>query len=1056
MTTAPTHSPVHDPTGEQALDVVHAGDPDTRTHGWADLSLAEAATAILSTSVHLATGSPTAKPRDGQVTMMADIVNALSQPDGDGQALAEGPTGIGKALDVDTPIPTPAGWTRMGDLYVGAVVFDENGQPCRVTHVHPVRLDRDCYQVEFADGSTIVADVEHLWATLDDTRIGYRVMNTGQMAAAANDNGNVSFDVPTPAPLRLPDVVLPRDPYLTGAWIGIAARNPGDVHIPAAYLRGSVRQRTAVLQGIWFTTRSNRDFTTTNELLARQVVELMCSIGMTPTLTSGPVWRVTVSPHHQRRITRVTAVDSRPVRCITVDSPNHLFLAGDRMTPTHNSLVYLTAAAASFATTGNRSVVSTESLALQAQLTDKDAPVVVAACDKVTGIKPKVAVLKGWGNFACAASAVDTGNTLLDRWGRVGAGQDPRALAAKLTKATNSKKVQARLAADPVEKEKADLTVWALTQVNRIGGPGVTGDKNSYPGNLSDSLTWESVSVASGDCLGADRCPFSDVCLPRAAREKAAEADIVVTNHTLLGVQAANDIPVVVGSKTLGRFDHLFIDEAHGLPQTVRGQGSVEVSARAVRSVARTLERTLDDHDPTVETLLKTATALADYVENDLHAVASKGGRTGVVRLGDGDDPLENAAPLLARWLEAAGKMLTKAAKLTGSHAAEIALRRAKGRVSALADAVNLVTVHEPGSARWVETVTPHSRAADQTPYPVARYTPVDVAPMLRRSVYTREMTDDELDESGYGAGPTPAELRIINAGGFLPESTAPDGPPPRKPLSVVALSATIPTGFSRQIGVRAQPVFYPSPFDTAYGNSVLFVPRVAPTEVAALTSDQWGKAKFDTKKHKEWALRHILDLVEANGGSALVLSATATAGREYADALRSQAAGRWDVMSQWDGAALRRQVAAWKDNRSAVLVGTRSLMTGVDASGDTCTLVIVDRPPRAASNPVDDARVEMLVANASMDKWAADRLTYVADAGLLLEQAAGRLIRSVDDAGMVAVLDPRLLKSSPFPYPEPTRRSYLETLRRFEEKIADPAAARAWLNEHRTRRGKP
>ena len=79
--------------------------------------------------------------------------------------LVVGGTGSGKALDVDTPIPTPSGFTRMGDLDVGHVVLDEHGQPCNVTAVFDQPPGRDCFEVEFSDGSTIVADADHNWWT---------------------------------------------------------------------------------------------------------------------------------------------------------------------------------------------------------------------------------------------------------------------------------------------------------------------------------------------------------------------------------------------------------------------------------------------------------------------------------------------------------------------------------------------------------------------------------------------------------------------------------------------------------------------------------------------------------------------------------------------------------------------------------------------------------------------------------------------------------------------------------------------------------------------------
>jgi len=79
--------------------------------------------------------------------------------------LVAGATGSGKALALDTPIPTPRGWTTMGDVQVGDEVFDEHGRPCTVTAATPVMYGRPCYEVEFSDGTVIVADAEHLWRT---------------------------------------------------------------------------------------------------------------------------------------------------------------------------------------------------------------------------------------------------------------------------------------------------------------------------------------------------------------------------------------------------------------------------------------------------------------------------------------------------------------------------------------------------------------------------------------------------------------------------------------------------------------------------------------------------------------------------------------------------------------------------------------------------------------------------------------------------------------------------------------------------------------------------
>jgi len=134
----------------------------------------------------------------------------------------------GKGLALDTPVATPDGWTTMGDLTAGAVIFGGDGHPCRVTAAFPTR-HLDCYRVTLQDGSTLTADGDHKWRVWD--RHGYdpeeraaggsgrrcwRVVDTRELARDPR-----RYSVPTQPALNLPardDLPLP--PYVIGAWLG--------------------------------------------------------------------------------------------------------------------------------------------------------------------------------------------------------------------------------------------------------------------------------------------------------------------------------------------------------------------------------------------------------------------------------------------------------------------------------------------------------------------------------------------------------------------------------------------------------------------------------------------------------------------------------------------------------------------------------------------------------------------------------------------------------------------------------------------------------------------
>lgn len=234
---------------------------------------------------------------------------------------------MGKALALDTPLPTPTGWTTMGEVRPGDFLLDATGRPTRVVAATDILRDRPCYRISFDDGTSVVADAEHQWLT--DTRASRR---SAQRAAAGSDrqreqgtfasvrttkeiaetvrcvtsDRGVNHSVRTTAPLDLPERDLPVPAYTLGAWLGEGAGAGagagggaedggllallrdmgvlGNKHVPQEYLRASPAQRRALLAGLLDTggtvtgTGSVR-FAVTNRALAEGVHELVLSLG---------------------------------------------------------------------------------------------------------------------------------------------------------------------------------------------------------------------------------------------------------------------------------------------------------------------------------------------------------------------------------------------------------------------------------------------------------------------------------------------------------------------------------------------------------------------------------------------------------------------------------------------------------------------------------------------------------------------------------------------------------------------------------------------------------
>jgi hypothetical protein len=145
---------------------------------------------------------------------------------------------VGKRLALDTPVPSPSGWTTMGDLKAGDVIFDWYGNPTTVTHAHEIRDDRNCYKVVFSNGESIVADEEHEWFT--QSRSERKKKSLGSVKTTKQIKDSLFYGIQSKEPahripykhsVQYPEQNLPIDPYLFGYWLGDGAKSAAVITI---------------------------------------------------------------------------------------------------------------------------------------------------------------------------------------------------------------------------------------------------------------------------------------------------------------------------------------------------------------------------------------------------------------------------------------------------------------------------------------------------------------------------------------------------------------------------------------------------------------------------------------------------------------------------------------------------------------------------------------------------------------------------------------------------------------------------------------------------------
>ncbi|MCW2736382.1 ATP-dependent DNA helicase [Nocardioides sp.] len=571
-----------------------------------------------------------------------------------------------------------------------------------------------------------------------------------------------------------------------------------------------------------------------------------------------------------------------------------------------------------------RVVVATATLALQHQLVERDLPRLVEAVKDVPGVDTSYAVLKGRSNYACLhrirAGVPDDQGTLVD------------------------------VPTGSMAEKVLELRAWAEEETEQ----GASGERDNAPRHTDRE--WRQVSVNHRECLGAAKCPFGAECFAELAREKAQRSHLIVTNHSLLAIDAIEDVPMIPD------YDTVVIDEAHELTARVTQAATDELAAPDIERAARRAARwTADtDGDPAGD-LEDAAGQLAEAFE----AIAP--GRIDAIPTHLSD------ALVLVR--DAARACLSAFPRESGGEAEGDAGRtQAKGMVQEVFVNAERMAAGSQADVLWL------GEARDRFPARL-HVAPLQVWGPMRDKLLTDKtvvFTSATLMLGGdFGAVATTLGLKPTERVGSLIATTDDETALPWKGIDVG------------------------SPFD--YGQqSILYVARHLPQP----GRDGLGPAQLD----------EICDLVDALDGRTLGLFSSRRAAETAAEAVRARLP-HLTTLAQGD-AQLPELAKQFVEDPHTCLFGTLSLWQGLDVPGDTCQLVIIDRIPfPRPDDPLMSARAkaaDRAGGNGFMEVSATHAALLLAQgAGRLIRTTTDRGIVAVLDPRLETARYGRFLKAS-------------------------------------------
>jgi ATP-dependent DNA helicase DinG len=478
--------------------------------------------------------------------------------------------------------------------------------------------------------------------------------------------------------------------------------------------------------------------------------------------------------------------------------------------------------------------------------------------------------------------------------------------------------------------------------------PGVSGDRDDAP--EVDRRVWAANSVSGRECVGADVCAFGSQCFAANAKGKAQTADVVVTNHTLLAIEIMDLHPI------LPERDCIILDEAHEFMDRATQAVTDELTSGRVLRAAAMARKFMPGK--LADAFHKAANdfheSMVDYGESVRSELGSQG------RLEEIPQSLESPIRKVRESAQAIVQSLTADDEIIDTDAmAERA--RVKGAVNEVSTTAATLLKLGDGLVLWYEPT-----------FSTLHLAPLSVSDVLRENM---------LKQTPVIA--TSATLTVGNSFNSLAKSI---GFIVGEDLNAELSEGELDPGNVQMLDVG-------SPFDFA-NQGVLYMPKHLPEPGRDGPSIE--------------VLTELGELIDAAGGRTLALFSS-WRGVEAADAHLRKVLAELPIkiITQKRGDAVGPLVARFAKDETSVLLGTMSLWQGVDVPGNSCILVAIDRIPfPRPDEPVMSARA----SQADAAGGSGFMQVSLPRAALLLAQGTGRLIRSVDDRGVVAILDSRIV----------------------------------------------